>query len=117
MRYVVIISIACGAFLLYLLSNASADTSASGEYYTLLVTLNIVLAVVLVLIIGVQMFGIFKQLRARVVGIRFTLRLLMSFAAMAFVPGLIVYLVSVNFLTQSIESWFNVKVEAVWKVV
>jgi len=38
--------------------------------------------------------------------------LLGSFALMAIIPGLIVYLVSVNFLTRSIESWFNVKVES-----
>jgi len=111
MRYIVLISVLCGIFLLYLLSNASANTSASGEYYTLLVTLNILFAATILILISVQLFGIYKKLRARVVGIRFTLRLLMSFAVMAFVPGLIVYLVSVNFLTQSIESWFNVKVE------
>jgi nitrogen fixation/metabolism regulation signal transduction histidine kinase len=35
-----------------------------------------------------------------------------TFALMAILPGLIVYLVSVNFLTRSIESWFNVKVES-----
>ncbi len=45
-------------------------------------------------------------------GSRFTMRLLTTFALMAIIPGLIVYLVSVNFLTRSIESWFNVKVEA-----
>lgn len=112
MRYIVLISIFCGVFLLYLLSNASANTSASGEYYTLLVTLNVIFGATIFILISVQLLGIYKKLRARVVGIRFTLRLLMSFAAMAFVPGLIVYLVSVNFLTQSIESWFNVKVEA-----
>jgi len=47
-----------------------------------------------------------------VMGSRFTLRLLGSFALMAIIPGMIVYLVSVNFLTRSIESWFNVKVES-----
>ncbi len=31
---------------------------------------------------------------------------------MAIIPGVLVYAVSVNFLTRSIESWFNVKVEA-----
>lgn len=112
MKYVIAIGFLLGAFLLYLLSNASADTSASREYYTLLVTLNLLFVGVLVLLISVQLFGIYKKLRERVVGIRFTLRLLSSFAVMAFVPGMVVYLVSVNFLTQSIESWFNVKVEA-----
>ncbi len=112
MKYVAFISTVLGAFLLYLLSNASANTAASGAYYTLLVTLNIVLAFFLVLVIGYQIWRLSRQIRRRIVGSRFTLRLLTSFAMMALIPGLIVYLVSVNFLTRSIESWFNVKVEA-----
>ena len=35
-----------------------------------------------------------------------------GFAALAVLPGLIVYAVSVQFLTRSIESWFDVKVDA-----
>ncbi len=97
---------------MYLLSNASANTAASGEYYTLLVTLNIALAVLLVVLIGIQLFSLYRNIRERVMGSRFTLRLLGSFALMAIIPGLIVYIVSVNFLTRSIESWFNVKVES-----
>ncbi|MES2012212.1 MAG: ATP-binding protein [Pseudomonadota bacterium] len=112
MKYVVLISATLGAFLLYLLSNASANTAASGEYYTLLVTLNVVLAVFLVVLIGAQLFSLYRKIRAQVMGSRFTLRLLATFALMAIIPGLIVYLVSVNFLTRSIESWFNVKVES-----
>ena len=112
MKYIIFISAGLGVFLLYLLSNASANTAASGEYYTLLVTLNIVLAVFLVALIGLQLFGLYRKIRAHVMGSRFTLRLLTTFALMAIIPGLIVYLVSVNFLTRSIESWFNVKVEA-----
>jgi nitrogen fixation/metabolism regulation signal transduction histidine kinase len=53
-----------------------------------------------------------RRLRARVFGARLTLRLLARFAALAVVPGLIVYAVSVQFLTRSIESWFDVKVDA-----
>ena len=112
MKYIVFTSAALGAFLLYLLSNASANTAASGQYYTLLVTLNVILATFLILLIGIQLFGLYKKIRERVMGSRFTLRLLATFALMAIIPGLIVYLVSVNFLTRSIESWFNVKVES-----
>jgi nitrogen fixation/metabolism regulation signal transduction histidine kinase len=112
MKYVVLISAALGGFLLYLLSNASAATAASGEYYTLLVTLNVILAVFLVVLIGAQLFGLYRKIREQVMGSRFTLRLLTTFALMAIIPGLIVYAVSVNFLTRSIESWFNVKVES-----
>ena len=112
MKYIVFTSAVLGALLLYLLSNASANTAASGEHYTLLVTLNIILAALLVVLIGVQLFSLYRNIRLRVMGSRFTLRLLGSFALMAFIPGLIVYMVSVNFLTRSIESWFNVKVES-----
>lgn len=112
MKYIVFTSAVLGALLLYLLSNASADTAASGEHYTLLVTLNVILAVSLVLLIGVQLASLYRNIRQRVMGSRFTLRLLGSFALMALIPGLIVYLVSVNFLTRSIESWFNLKVES-----
>lgn len=112
MKYIVFTSAALGVLLLYLLSNASANTAASGQYYTLLVTLNIALAIFLIVLIGIQLFGLYKKIRERVMGSRFTLRLLATFALMAIIPGLIVYLVSVNFLTRSIESWFNVKVES-----
>lgn len=112
MKYIVYISALLGVILLYLLSNASADTAASGEYYTLLVALNIALAVLLLVLIGYQLFSLYRNIRERVMGSRFTLRLLGSFALMAIIPGLIVYMVSVNFLTRSIESWFNVKVES-----
>jgi nitrogen fixation/metabolism regulation signal transduction histidine kinase len=53
-----------------------------------------------------------RRYRARVFGARLTLRLLTRFAALAVLPGLIVYAVSVQFLTRSIESWFDVKVDA-----
>ncbi len=112
MKYIVFTSALLGGLLLYLLSNASANTAASGEHYTLLVVLNIALAVLLLILIGVQLFSLYRNIRQRVMGSRFTLRLLGSFALMAIIPGLIVYLVSVNFLTRSIESWFNVKVES-----
>lgn len=112
MKYIILISVTLGTFLLYLLSNASAETAASGEYYTLLVTLNIALSLLLLVLIGTQLFRLYRHIRQRVMGSRFTLRLLGSFALMAILPGLIVYIVSVNFLTRSIESWFNVKVES-----
>ena len=112
MKYIVFTSALLGGLLLYLLSNASANTAASGEHYTLLVVLNLALAVLLVVLIGAQLVSLYRNIRQRVMGSRFTLRLLGSFALMAIIPGMIVYLVSVNFLTRSIESWFNVKVES-----
>lgn len=112
MRYILFISAALGLVLLYLLSLASANTAISGDYYKLLLYLNIALAGALVLLIGFQLWHLAKKIRSGVMGSRLSLRFLSTFALMAIIPGLIVYVVSVNFLTRSIESWFNVKVES-----
>jgi nitrogen fixation/metabolism regulation signal transduction histidine kinase len=112
MKYIVFISAALGTVLLYLLSHASANTAVSGQKYTVLLELNIALAVFLSLLVAFQLHKLYKQMRARVIGSRLTLRLLGAFALMALIPGAIVYAVSVNFLTRAVESWFNVKVEA-----
>jgi nitrogen fixation/metabolism regulation signal transduction histidine kinase len=112
MRYVVFTSAALGLVLLYLLSLASANTAISGNYYRVLLYLNIGLAAVLVGLVCYQLLNLYQKTRSRVVGSRFNLRLVTGFAMMAIVPGLLVYLVSVNFLSRSIESWFNVKVES-----
>ena len=112
MRYILLVSAALGVALLYLLSLASANTAISGDYYKILLYLNIGLAGALIILIGYQLFALYKKIRGGVMGSRLTLRLLGTFALMAIIPGLIVYLVSVNFLTRSIESWFNVKVES-----
>lgn len=112
MKYIVFICAALGVVLLYLLSHASANTAVSGQSYTVLLGLNVGLAVFLTVLIGMQLWKLYCQMRAQVIGSRLTLRLLGTFALMALIPGMIVYIVSVNFLTRSIESWFNVKVEA-----
>ena len=112
MRYIVFASVALGVVLLYLLSLASTNTATASDYYKILLYLNIGLAGVLVILIVIQLWHLYKKIKTGVMGSRLTLRLLGTFAMMAIIPGLIVYLVSVNFLTRSIESWFNVKVES-----
>jgi nitrogen fixation/metabolism regulation signal transduction histidine kinase len=112
MKYIIFICAGLSVLLLYLLSRASANTAATGDNYTILLGLNILIALMLIVLIGIQLWKLFKQMRRGVMGSRLTMRLLGAFALMAIIPGMLVYAVSVNFLTRSIESWFNVKVEA-----
>ncbi|HEX2333714.1 MAG TPA: ATP-binding protein [Burkholderiales bacterium] len=112
MKWLVIIGGAVAAVGLFLLATASADTTLFARHYPLLLGLNAALAALLAALVGIQLVLLARRLRARVFGARLTLRLLARFAALAVVPGLIVYAVSVQFLTRSIESWFDVKVDA-----
>jgi two-component system, NtrC family, nitrogen regulation sensor histidine kinase NtrY len=112
MRYIVFLSAALGLILLYLLSNASANAAVTGDYYKTLLYLNIALATGLVGLIAIQFTHLYKNIKNQVVGSRLNLRMVTAFAMMAIIPGVIVYSVSVNFLSRSIESWFNVQVES-----
>lgn len=111
LRYIVLACVGLGAVLLYLLSRASSNTAAFAQHYTLLVVLNIILVVVLAGVVGYQVWVVRKRIRERVFGARLTMRLIILFALMAVVPGTIIYAVSVQFLTRSIESWFDVRVD------
>jgi len=112
LRYVVITCVGLGAVLLYLLSRATSNTAAFGQHYTLLIVLNVLLAVILASLIVFQIWVVSKRIRQRVFGARLTMRLIILFALMAVVPGTLIYGVSVQFLTRSIESWFDVRVDS-----
>jgi nitrogen fixation/metabolism regulation signal transduction histidine kinase len=110
--YALIVSAALGAILLFLLAVASANTSLFAQHYPLLLILNGVVAVALVGLVGYQLWRLRRAVRAKVFGSRLTLRLLVLFVLMAVVPGALVYTVSLQFLAKSIESWFDVRVDA-----
>jgi nitrogen fixation/metabolism regulation signal transduction histidine kinase len=112
MRALIIVGGTVAAAGLFLLATASGDTSLLSLDLPLLLLLNGALAVLLAILVGYQLVTVIRRYRARVFGARLTLRLLGRFALLAVVPGLLVYGVSVHFLTRSIESWFDVKVDA-----
>lgn len=111
LKWLVFGCVALGVVLLYLLSRASGDTAALSGYFPLLVALNIVLAIGLLALVAYQLAVLRRKLKARVFGAKLTVRMLWMLAAMAVVPGVLVYGVSVEFLTKSIESWFDVRVD------
>lgn len=113
MRYLIAIATLVGASLLFLLSKASSSSEfISGSSYTVVFILSGIFILSLIAIIANQIKKLFGNIKKDVMGSRLSMRLVISFTLMAVIPGLIVYLVSVNFLTRSIESWFNVKVES-----
>jgi nitrogen fixation/metabolism regulation signal transduction histidine kinase len=114
MKLLLIIGGAIAAIGLFLLATASGETPLLAQHYSLLFGLNAVLSLVLATLLGVQLTALARRYRARVFGTRLTLRLLLRFAALAVLPGLIVYAVSVQFLTRSIEStrcWSSCRAE------
>src|SRR3954463_5655188 len=112
MKLLLIIGSGVAAVGLFLLATASGDTAFFAQQYPLLLALNAALAVLLATLVIYQLAALARRYRDRVFGTRLTWRLFLRFAALALLPGLIVYAVSVQFITRSIESWFDVKVDA-----
>ena len=101
-----------GAMLVFLLASASADTALFSRHTTLLIGMNALAALVLLGLVVVQVRRLFREYRTGVFGARLKSRLLLTLALMAVVPGVLVYAVSMQFAVKSIDSWFDVRVEA-----
>lgn len=111
MKYFNFVSALIGVTLLYLLSSSSANTKVfSVDYYALL-WMTGTFSLGLAGLVCFQLFRLRNKIRDRVFGARLTLRLVVFFTLIAVLPGLLVYVVSANFLSKSIESWFDVRVE------
>ncbi len=112
MRLLILLGAALAGVLLFLLATASGNTTVFASHYPLLLGLNAALAALLALLVAWQIRSLWRRYRQRAFGSRLTVRLLLLLSLMAVAPGALVYTVSVQFLDKSIESWFDVKVDA-----
>ena len=111
MKYLIIVSASFGGILLFLLASASANTALFASHYPWLLGLNAIVALALFALIVWQVRALWHEHRAKVFGSRLKLRLMLMFGLMAVLPGVLIYAVSVQFVTKSIETWFDVRVE------
>jgi PAS domain S-box-containing protein len=111
MQSLIVLVLTLGAVMLYLLSGASANTPWFSADLPLLLAFGVGAVLILMLVVGYQLLLLRRRLNARVFGSKLTLRLVLLFALVAVLPGALVYAVSVQFLSRSIESWFDVRVE------
>jgi len=111
MRWSLLVLACLAAISLFLLATASANTELFARRYDLLLMLNGALVVLLMLLVGYQLWRLSRNLKNGVFGSRLAARLVLLFALVAVLPGALVYAVSVQFLGKSIESWFDVRVD------
>jgi PAS domain S-box-containing protein len=111
MQFLLVLVLTLGAVMLYLLSGASANTPWFSSDLPLLLALGVGVVLILMLVVGYQLLLLRRRVNARVFGSKLTLRLVLLFALVAVLPGALVYAVSVQFLSRSIESWFDVRVD------
>ncbi|BEG76575.1 sensor histidine kinase [Achromobacter xylosoxidans] len=112
LRLALMVGAVSGLALLGLLAWSTGNASRFARYYDTLLILNGIFALALFVWVVALTVRLARQIRRRQFGARLTARFSLAFALIGVVPGALIYTVSVQFMSRSIESWFNVRVDS-----
>jgi nitrogen fixation/metabolism regulation signal transduction histidine kinase len=96
--------------LAFVLSIGGPESQRYERQFAWLFWINVAVAGLLTLVIGVVAVRMVLRLRRGKFGSRLLLKLAGIFAIVGLLPGLVIYTVSWQFASRSIESWFDVRV-------
>jgi len=102
---------------LFLVSGAQRETmgpagSGLGDEYLWVIVVSLLALAVLLWSIGYRLISLLRNVRQGAPGARLAARWVRYFLALSLPPALIVFFFSAWFLTSTIDSWFDVRVEA-----
>jgi nitrogen fixation/metabolism regulation signal transduction histidine kinase len=112
LRYVLVVGGAVCSILLFLLATASNNSGFFDRNYAWLLGLNAAVAVALLIFVIVMLARLYSRYKSGKFGSKLMARLMVLFAAIGVLPGLVIFIVSVQFVSHSIDSWFNVRIDA-----
>ena len=112
LRYALVVGGAVVSILLFLLASASDNSGFFDRYYGWLLGLNAAMAFLLLTLVIVALWRLYSRYKAGRFGSRLMARLVLLFAGIGILPGLVIFMVSLMFVSHSIDSWFDVKIES-----
>ncbi|EJN00294.1 ATP-binding protein [Herbaspirillum sp. YR522] len=112
LRYLLVVGGGVISVLLFLLASASENSALFEQHYPWLLFLNGLAAISLLILVLLLLTRLYKRYRRGKFGSRLLARLVLMFALIGILPGAVIYLMSVQFVSRSIESWFDVRMEA-----
>lgn len=110
-RIALVVATISALSLLGMLVWATGNASRFARQYDVLLVLNGVLAAAMLSWVVVMGGRLLRQVKRRQFGARLTSRFALYFTVIGVLPGAFIYLLSVQFMSRSIESWFNVRVD------
>lgn len=96
---------------LHLMSSATQDSSQLGKMYSWLVLINSLGSILLLGLVAINVYWLLRQLKRKAAGSRLTARMAFLFILLSLAPASIVFYYSMQFLQQSIDSWFDVRID------
>ena len=101
-----------GLVLGFLVSLVAGTGGAYERHFVWLFWLNVAVATLLAVVIVGAALRLAARVRRGKFGSQLLLKLAAIFALVGVLPGLLIYTVSVQFVSRSIEAWFDVRVES-----
>jgi nitrogen fixation/metabolism regulation signal transduction histidine kinase len=97
---------------LFVLAFAAEEINAeSSSYYIGLLIFNAIGLLIIAIFIAINTWSLYEQIRRQTAGSRLTARLVLVFVLLSIVPVSLVFAFSVRFINNSIDTWFDVRVE------
>jgi PAS domain S-box-containing protein len=96
---------------LHLMTSATQDATGLGEMYSWLFIINSLGSVLLLALVAANITALVGQVRKREAGAQVTLRMVVIFIFLSMAPAAIVFYYSMQFIEQSIDSWFDVQID------
>ena len=111
----IIIIIAVVALLTFVenrIINFGADFPVSNTILMfMLININLLLLILLIFLVFRNLVKLLYARKRRVMGAKLRTRLVVAFIALTLLPTIVLFFFSINFITSSLEFWFNVPVE------
>jgi nitrogen fixation/metabolism regulation signal transduction histidine kinase len=106
-----VVMVAIGLALLFLLAQATSNQALYERNYAWLFSINVAVASALLTAVFWVSYRLILRLREGRFGSRLLVKLATIFALVGLAPGMLIYIVSYQFVSRSIENWFDVRVE------
>ena len=111
LRYLFVVGTAIAGIFLFFIASLSDQAAVFEKNYIWLFGLNSLVAIALLVLIILLLARLYRRYQRKEFGTRLLTRLVLLFATLAIVPGALIYAVSIQFVSRSIESGFDERVE------
>ncbi len=110
--FVILIVVALMTFVESRIINFGADIAVSNTVLMfILININLLLLVLMIYLVFRNLVKLIYDRRRNVLGSKIRTKLVIAFVSLTLLPTIVLFFFSLNFITSSIEFWFNVPVE------
>ena len=110
--FVILIVVALMTFVESRIINFGADIAVSNTVLMfILININLLLLVLMIYLVFRNLVKLIYDRRRNVLGSKIRTKLVIAFVSLTLLPTIVLFFFSINFITSSIEFWFNVPVE------